>query len=51
MVERDASPNGGPRAAQLATLAILSGARKVPEPLVIVAAGVVGVLLRGGLPT
>ncbi len=35
----------------LATLAVLTWARKVPEPLVIVAAGVAGVLLRGGLPT
>src|SRR5574342_626264 len=35
----------------LATLAVLTWARKVPEPLVIVAAGVVGVLLRGGTAT
>jgi chromate transporter len=32
----------------LVTLATLTWARKVPEPLVIVAAGVVGVLLKGG---
>jgi chromate transporter len=32
----------------LVTLAALTWARKVPEPLVIVAAGVAGVLLRGG---
>jgi chromate transporter len=31
------------------TLLVLSKARKVPEPLVILATGVVGVLLRGGL--
>ena len=34
----------------LATLAVLTLVKKVPEPLVIVAAGVAGVLLRGGLP-
>jgi chromate transporter len=33
----------------LATLAVLTWKRKVPEPLVILAAGVVGVLLRGGV--
>jgi chromate transporter len=35
----------------LVTLAVLTWARKVPEPLVIVAAGVAGVVLRGVLPT
>ncbi len=33
----------------LATLAVLTWAKKVPEPLVIVAAGIAGVLLQGGL--
>ncbi len=33
----------------LATLAVLTWTRKVPEPLVILAGGVAGVLLRGGL--
>ncbi len=32
----------------LATLAILTWARKVPEPLVILASAVAGVLMRGG---
>ena len=35
----------------LATLAVLTWARKVPEPMVILAAGLVGVLLKGGTAT
>jgi chromate transporter len=35
----------------LATLAVLTWARKVPEPIVILAAGLVGVLLKGSAAT
>jgi len=31
------------------TLIIMTGARKVPGPLLILAAGAVGIVLRGGL--